>query len=691
MRLLVSWVRDFVDVPAAPDEIAATLSLRGFEVAAVEHLGGNDAVIDFEVTANRPDCLSVLGLAREIATAYDLPLREPSHAPGAAARLASVPCGESDRVRVALEDVDLCARYAAGIAEVAPSVSPEWMTRRLHYAGLRPINPIVDVTNYVLLEIGHPLHAFDLAALEGAQLRIRRALDGERLTTLDGVERALDPEMLVIADASRPQAIAGVMGGIGSEVSAATRVVAFESAWFKPASVRRTSRRLGLATEASFRFERGADISLPVVALQRAFALIDEIGAGGVSGPIVDRYPVPREPRTVDLRRARMASLLGINVPDEEVVRILRRLGLGPTGGRDGWSVVVPTFRVDLSREVDLVEEVGRHYGFDRIQPTFPVMAGPTPPPDARVARDQIVRRVLTAAGLSEAVTFGFIEARAAARFPPAGGDTGTVAVANPLSSKFDVLRPWLLPGLLDALAHNRRHGRRDVALFEIGCRFTAREAETRGVGLAWTGRAAPEHWSSGARDVDFFDVKGLVERLVDALGASVTFRPAAVPFLLPGRAASVHAGPVVLGVAGEIAPAIAEACGAPRQDPVFAAELNLDRLADAVVPASHEWVRPLPRHPAVVRDLSIVVPGTLPAEIISGTIQAAAGPGEAPLVGVEYFDRYSGKGVPEGSMSVSVHLTFQAPDRTLKDAEVQHSVDLILAALRRDHGAVQR
>jgi phenylalanyl-tRNA synthetase beta chain len=690
MRLLVSWVRDFVDVTAAPEEIADRLGLRGFEVASVEPLGDNDGVIDFEVTANRPDCLSVQGFAREISVIYDLPLRGPSTDAGARVALAAAPSGESDRLKVMIEDVDLCPRYAAAVAEVTPATSPAWMANRLLAAGVRPISPFVDITNYVLMELGHPMHAFDLASLAGAELRVRRARPGETVTTLDGVERTLERDMLVIADGTRPQAIAGVMGGAASEVSATTRTVAIESAYFKPSSVRRTSKRLGLHTEASSRFERGADISIPVLALQRAVALMQQVGAGQLIGPLIDRYPVPREPSLLHLRRARLATLLGLQVPDTEVERVLRGLALTVTPTTDGWDVLAPTFRVDLLREVDLIEEVGRHYGFEKLEPTFPVMRETAPTPDPRIARDQLVRRALTAAGLWEAVTFGFVEADAAQAFAPGGEADALVGVANPLSAKFAMLRPSLLPGLVDAVAHNRRHGRRDVGLFEIGARFTTNGGETRGVGIAWTGSPAPEHWSGASRELDFFDVKGVIEQVCALLDSTVRLQPITVPFLVPGQAASVLAGETTLGVAGLVSPAIVESRGAPRQDRIFVAELNLDWLA-AARRDGDQRVRALPRHPFVVRDLSILVADTLPAEIIRGTIQAAAEAGPAPLVATAFFDRYTGTGVAPGAVSVSVRLTFQAPDRTLTDAEVQESFEGTLAALVGKHGAVQR
>jgi phenylalanyl-tRNA synthetase beta chain len=689
MRLLVSWVRDFVDITASPEEIAEKLALRGFEVASVETVGSGpaakDAVIDFDVKPNRPDCLSVLGLAREIATTYDLPLQ-----PYAPELKLGPTILQPSAIKVTVEDEELCPRYAAAVAEVTPSTSPSWLVNRLKAVDVRPISPIVDITNYVLMELGHPLHAFDLSKLSGPELRIRRAAAGERITTLDGIDRSLDPEMLAIADATGPQAIAGVMGGAGSEVSTSTRTVVFESAYFKPTSVRRTSKRLGLKTEASARFERGADINAPVVALQRAMALMQQIGAGRPAGPITDLYPRPLGPRRVHLRRDRLTMLLGLAVPDADVRRILRSLDLDVIESLDGWDVVPPSFRVDLQREVDLIEEVGRHYGLDKLEPAFPASTAAPPAPDSRVPRDQLVRRVLTAAGFNEAVTFGFIEARAARVFASEADATTLVDIGNPLSAKFSTLRPSLVPGLVDSIGHNRRHGRRDIALFEIGARFSSSTGETRGVGVGWTGAAHPEHWSGATRDVDFFDLKGVVEHLCATLGVPVRCAPTMLTFLVPGQTACVFAGDEPVGVAGLVVPAISEERGCARLDKVFVAELNLDRLAVLRVEATQQ-LRPLPRHPFVVRDLSIVVSDTLPAEIIRGTILSAGARGDAPLVGVAFFDRYKGKGLSHETVSLSVHLTFQAPDRTLTDADVQQSVDTILATLAREHGAVQR
>jgi phenylalanyl-tRNA synthetase beta chain len=693
MRLVLSWVREFVEIDATPREIAGTLSLRGFEVASIESLPAGDAVIDFEITANRPDCLSVLGLAREIATAFERPLQLPSYDASAAVALVHLTTGRSERLSIAIEDEDLCPRYAGALAEIKIGPSPSWMAARLQAAGVRPISNIVDITNYVNLELGQPLHAFDYDRLAGAAIRVRRAAPGEQVRTLDGVERRLDGEMLVIADRDRAQAIAGVMGGADSEVSATTTTAVFESAFFKATAVRRTSKVLGLKTEASARFERGADIGAQVTALERVAALMSRLDSGRIVGPVVDCYPHERLPRRLHLRRTRLARLLGTTVPDEQVVRILRSLGLAPQPGEDGWDVTVPLFRVDVTREADLIEEVGRHYGFDRLVPSFPIVPAPAPPPDPRVGRDQLVRHIMTSAGLTEAVTFGFIEARAAEMFT-SDDVPARVTVANPLSGKFDTLRPLVLPGLVDAVAHNRRHGRRDVRVFEVGTRFGA-AGESRCVAAAWTGTATPEHWSTPAREVDFFDLKGIIEQVCAALGVDTRTSPVSEPFLSTGQAAAilVAAGPMAgerIGFIGRLAPAVAEARDLPRQDPVIVAELDLD-ASDRARVAQSDATRPLPRFPSVVRDLSIVVANTLPAEIIRGTILTAAHDAAAPLVATTFFDRYTGKGVPEGAVSISVRLMFQAADRTLTDAEVQQSFDAILAALVREHGAVQR
>ncbi|MAG71533.1 MAG: phenylalanine--tRNA ligase subunit beta [Vicinamibacterales bacterium] len=685
MRIPLSWLRDFVTVPVGVQELASGLDMRGFEVGAIEPAPegspDGDAVLDLEITTNRPDCLSMTGIAREIAAMYATELRQPAVDGGSAAT-------ESDdglpSLGVTLEDTELCPRYAAAVAAVTVGDSPDWLARRLEAAGVRAINNIVDVTNYVLLELGQPMHAFDFERLGGAELRIRRATAGERVRTLDGQMRTLTDEMLVIADAARPQALAGVMGGADSEVSRATRVVALESAYFQPISVRRTSKRIALSTDASYRFERGADISAPVRALERCCALLREIGAASAVGPVIDRYPESRAPLTVRLRHARVEHLLGQTIDPAFVTDILTRLGFTPREVDTGvWDVEAPLRRVDVSREVDLIEEVGRHHGYDRLPSTFPAVDTVATAPDPRIDRDRLARRIAGAGGFSEAVTFAFIEHRAAEAFVD---DPAVLAtIRNPLSEQFTVLRPSLLPGVIASVAHNRRRERPDVQLFEVATRFTS-AGETRGLALAWTGAGTPDHWSQKPRVVDFFDIKGSTEQILSALGVSApSYATATPPYLVAGRAAEIRAGDAPLGVLGQLAPKVGELLGLDATDVVFVAEIDLDRVADVTRGGGDVRVTPLPRHPSVVRDLSILIAATLPASAVRDTIRSAA---PETLIAIREFDRYTGKGIPEGSVSLSLRLTFRAKDRTLTDAEVQQAADAIVAALTAAHDA---
>ncbi|MGH3171227.1 MAG: phenylalanine--tRNA ligase subunit beta, partial [Trebonia sp.] len=543
---------------------------------------------------------------------WNRPLRHLGEAPGLQ-RLA-LAAGESDAVRVTIEDAEKCPRYSAAVADVAIAPSPAWLTARLEGAGVRPINNVVDITNYVLMETGQATHAFDLDRLSGQTLRIRCARPGETVTTLDGVVRTLDAEMLVIADADHAQAVAGVMGGAASEVSGTTRRVVFESAYFAPTMVRRTSKRLGLMTEASARFERGADINATLVALERIGALLEQVSAGRIAGNIVDRYPAPSGPVRIRLRRQRLRSLLGVPVADEDVVRIFQSLGFEITPASDtreshsGWDVTTPTFRVDVRREADLVEEVGRHYGYDRLPAVFPAPQAPPAPSDPRLARDEMVRRLLLAAGVSEAVTYTFIERSLQEAFR-LGADSDVVGIANPLSGKFDVLRRSLIPGLVEAVAHNRRHQRRDVRLFELGARFSAAKGEHRAVGIAWTGAACDPHWSRSGRDVDLFDVKGVIEAVAAALGVPVRCEPTSAAPLADGRAATVlvDEGPCrnwPIGLLGQLDPRIAAARDLPAGDAVYVAEIDLDaiweaRLARERAMPPDNAVEPLPRYPS--------------------------------------------------------------------------------------------
>ncbi|HET9360207.1 MAG TPA: phenylalanine--tRNA ligase subunit beta [Vicinamibacterales bacterium] len=702
MKILVSWLRDFVDVPGRAEDIAAMMSVRGFAVEGIEPFGDGDAVIDFEVTGNRPDCMAVSGIAREVATAFGLQVRRPAVAStvrrtepagnGPALQLTALKTVDKSDIEVFIDNQDLCSRYAGAVADVTLGPSPDWMQARLRAAGVRPTSNIVDVTNYVLVELGQPMHAFDFDRIGGGRIRVRTAREGETLRTLDGKERTLAAEMLVIADAERAVAVAGVMGGADSEVGDATRTIVLESAHFDPLSVRRTSRALGLKTEASLRFERGVDPRLPLTAMERACALLEMIGAGTARGTVVDRHPVRAEPTVLRLRRGRAAGLIGTPVPDEDIRRILESLGFALRNADGGWDVTVPTRRVDVSREVDLIEEVARHYGFDKIPVTFPHVVAAPPPLDPRIARARQLRGLMTGQGFSEAVTFGFTTAAAVAPFAT---DGSPVPIRNPLSEAFAVLRPSLLPGLVESAGRNIRRGRRDVQLFEIGSRFMQPGGESETIAFVWTGAGRAQHWSERNREVDFFDAAAVVSTIADSFDADVDGAPAAPAFLVAGQSASMVARPreaghttagTPVGVAGRLAPDVGELLGLPAEVPAFVGELVLDTLSGfrrSSIKASAP-----PRLPSVDRDISILVSDTMTARSVRDTVHGLAIP---TLASLQEFDRYSGKGIPEGKISLSLRLTFRAPDRTLTDQEVQKAMDSVLKALEDQHGAVQR
>jgi phenylalanyl-tRNA synthetase beta chain len=488
--------------------------------------------------------------------------------------------------------------------------------------------------------------------------------------------------MLVIADKERAVALAGVMGGLTSEVSAGTTRIAFESAWFQPASVRATSRKLGLKTEASARFERGADITAPVRALGRAIELVGKLGlgVGAIDGGVTDLYPRPVELKTVAVRRARIALLLGQTVPDADIERILKHLGFGLTATADGWRATVPPFRVDVAREADLIEEVGRHWGLDRIPATFPALRAMPAPSDPRLAVGRRVRRVLCGAGLQEAVTFTFMESAWAAPF---ASPDGIVAIANPLSEKFASLRPSLLPGLVDAVAYSRRRESTDVNLFEVGTVFS-RARETTRVGWTLVGSRG-EHWSGSAGQKGFTDAKGVAELIGAAFGVAIEVGPADdITFLTAGQRARLRlADGTPVGWVGRLA----VVRGVPDTDEVYGGEIDLGPLAPGGEPAARP-IAALPRFPSAVRDLSILLDARLPAADVRGTIRSNA---PRTLVSVREFDRYQGKGVPDGQISLALRLTFRDNERTLTDGEIQDAVDAIVAALVREHGATLR
>jgi phenylalanyl-tRNA synthetase beta chain len=651
----------------------------------VSHLGLDDAILEVEVTPNRPDCLSVLGVAREVAALTGGRLRPPD------STVREDPARTMAGWGITIEAPDLCPRYAARlITDVTVGPSPAWLAQRLRAAGLRPINNVVDVTNYVLWELGHPLHAFDGERLTDRHVVVRRARPGESVVTLDGQTRTLGDAMLVIADAAHAVAVAGVMGGAATEVRDTTRTVLLESAYFAPASVRRTAKALGLATEASYRFERGADIDGLRDALDRAARLIAELGGGRVAAGVLDAYPTPRRPRAVLLRLERVQRVVGACPPRSVVADILRGLGFPATERDRGFDVVVPAFRRDVTIEDDLVEEVARVWGYEKIPSTLPTGAlALTRRPRSMVTRNT-ARRVLTAAGWQEAVSLSLIDPAQLRHLALAPDDPRVVRLQNPLTTDRSVMRPTLLLGLLEALATNVRRQTPDVRLFEIGRVFEGQgpgvlpQEETR-VGLALTGLRAPRAWSVPRARVDVFDAKGAVEGLVEALGrGEVSAEPVAMPFLEDGRAATLVVQGTPVGTVGELHPDVQKAFELPA--PVFVAEVSLDALE--ALPSRVIQYRPLARHPGIQRDLAVVVSVGVPAADVSRAIEGLR---YTWLKRVALFDVYEGAQVGAGRKSLAYGLLYQADDRTLTDAEVNQAHAELVERLRAELGAEVR
>ncbi len=631
-----------------------------------ETLGLDDEILDIDITPNRPDLLSIVGVAREVAALYQLPLTIPP------ADLAEEGDAASDLATVTVEDARGCPRYLARlITGVRIGPSPAWMQRRLLACGMRPISGPVDVTNYVLLELGHPQHAFDLAKLRGREIVVRRPRKGEKtLTTLDGAERSLERDDVLICDAEAPVAVGGVMGGAESEVGEDTTDILLEAAYFDPRRILRTARRMGLRTEASVRFERGADPEAPPAAAARAAALIAQIGGGTVARDAIDVYPKPAKPKAIRLRVARVNAVLGIKEAPEEIGGGLQRLGCRVDAQtRTALRILPPTFRPDLRIEEDLIEEVARLYSYERIPVTLPSSGRAGGLTDEQKLR-RLARRLMLGAGLSEAQTLSMLPPSLPDRLELAPDHPwrSTLSLANPLSEEESVLRPSLIPGLLLAASKNVARRNTSVALFEIGNTFTPSDdvlpVET--LRLAWlqTG-PVPTSWHRPHRDFDFFDAKGVVERLTEGLGTEpVDVESAERQPMHPGRCARVLLGGEEIGVVAELHPRTARALDLPPR--VALGELRLEPLLTAARTAA---AGDLPRFPAVTRDLALLVPSETPAAEVEAAIRRAGG---ELLEVAEVFDVYPGEefGQP-GKTSLAFALSFRHGDRTLTDAEV--------------------
>ena len=675
-----------------------------------EYLGrsGSDVVYDLEVTPNRPDLNSVIGIAREIAAVTGNRLKTPGA--GGANALPTPACQEAGPtaaklVNVRVEDPELCPRYTARVVQgVKIGPSPDWLRAMLEKVGIRSINNVVDVTNYVMLETGQPLHAFDyhlVARAAGPEARativVRRAAAGEKFKTLDNLERTLTRDMLLIADAQKGIALAGVMGGQNTEINSDTKDVLIESAWFSPTNIRRTSKLLGLRSESSYRFERGADIGICDEASRRAAQLILETAGGRLAEGAVDVYPKPAEPKLVTLRHGKVNELLGIELKPGECEFYLGQLGLKLVnrkprpveagGSPEPATFQIPTYRVDLKREADLIEEIARLHGVDRIPATTPRGAIGANAFDAVHDLLAGARRILTGLGLNEAQGQTLISQAEAREEMP--GDFA--ALANPLSSDMDVLRPSLLPGLIHSLGHNVRQKNHDVALFEIGRVFLPQNGapkEERRVALVLTGQRAPHSWSGAERDAKFdaLDMKGVLEEFLEHFGVrGVTYSTRAdSPAMFLESAAIALGGKLPLGEMGRLAPALAKKYDL--RNAVLLAELNLDALLARRNP--EKAFKPLPQFPAIRRDVAMLVPEVTTHEAVLQTVKKAK---PANLEAVELFDVFRGQNVPEGQKSLAYAFTYRAPERTLTDAEAQAAHAKVVEALKQNLGATVR
>jgi phenylalanyl-tRNA synthetase beta chain len=692
-----------------------------------EYLGraGGDVVYDLEVTPNRPDLNSVVGIAREIAAVTGNKLKLPDVIVGQASSLSPKSKNQKsesgkmpdlrceDLVSVRIEDAELCPRYTARVVNgVKIGPSPDWLRTTLEKVGIRSISNVVDVTNFVMMEIGQPLHAFDYHLIARGKdgkptIVVRRAQDGEKFVTLDGQERTLTRENLLIADETKGIALAGVMGGQNSEIKDDTVDVLIESAYFNPTNIRRTSKALALRTDASYRFERGADIDINDWASHRCAQLILETAGGQLGEGIVDAYPRPVEPKQITLRHHKVNELLGITLQPGEMEYYLGQLGLKVVGrkarpvGADGpvepVTFQVPTWRVDLKRETDLIEEIERLHGVEKVPPTPPRGALGSNPFDA--VHDQIadVQRILCGLGLNEAQGQTLISS---AEFGMRSEES--VALANPLSSDMDVLRPSLLPGLVHSLRHNVSRKNYDVALFEVGRVFVwggsadshVREKakssehadkavraprEERRVAIALTGRRNSLFWSGDDRDVkfDLFDAKGLIEELLEQFGIrglSYARRAGATDWFL--ESATLHLGKQPLGEVGQLLPPLAKKYDL--RDAVLLAELNLDLLIARR--ASGKSFKPLPQFPSIRRDVAMIVPEATSHEAVLQTVKAVRA---ANLETVELFDIFRGKNVPTGQKSLAYAFTYRAADKTLTDAEANAAHAKVVAVLK--------
>lgn len=676
MRILLSWLRDFVEVKESPRDLAHALTMAGMAVDAVEDADG-DTVFEFDITSNRPDAMNHFGMAREVASIFGRLLHRPSCDFAESAQPAE------QVARVDIEDQESCTRYVGRVfSGVRVQPSPDWMRRRLELCGVRSINNLADLTNYVLLEMGQPTHAFDLDTLAERRIVVRRARPGESLVTLDGQERELSPEHLAICDADKPVALAGVMGGAATEITDETRTMLLEAAWFKPSRVRRASRHFKLFTEASHRFERGADWEAAVWATDRIATLLTRVGAGTVLKGRVDCYPTPRELGTMRLERERISRHLGVSIKDSEVKSILASLGFDPIADASGWTVRRQSHRLDVAREIDLIEEVARVYGFDRIPSTLPAV-GVAPKETPRATEDARMRSAVRGLGYDETIGFSFLSSEDARQFgcPPG------VALRNPLSKLWDVMRTSAVPTVVRAIERNLRRNQPRVRLAEFGRVYERTPngyAEPNVLTLGASGSVRQLAWSEAVRPTSFYDLKGDVSALLAPFATGELRFDAndLPPYYSNGHAAAVRANGVLLARFGEIA---ARITGERKiRQPLWVAEIFLDRVYELGLRApSH---RRLPKVPAVSRDFSLLVPDTVEFAAVRQAV------GQMPdLISLEPVEVFRGKNVPTGRYSLLLRASWQRLDESLTDEEVNAFADAVREALKTKLGIEAR
>ena len=653
-----------------------------------EVLGIKDVMYEIGLTPNRSDCLSVVGVAREVSAMAEKPLRLPE--PG----LREEGAKASDKTSVVIEDADLCPRYAARLIEgVKIGPSPDWMARRLKAVGMRSINNVVDITNFVMMELGQPLHAFDFNLLREQRIVVRRAGEGDKFTTLDGQERILTASDLVICDGVGPVALAGVMGGLDSEVQDDTKDILLESAYFNPVTIRRTGKRLGLHTESSHRFERGTDVDMVPLALDRAAALIAEFAGGTIAPGAVDVYPEQIVKRTATITAARTSEVLGLELELGDISDRLTAIGLKCDSGDGALSVTIPNFRPDLEREIDLIEEVARLVGYDRIPVTMPTSSLTCQQLPAHLSLERKVRDQMIRSGYSEVVNYSFVNAGAIDRIGLGDQDPRrqNVRILNPLTEDQGVMRTTLVPSVLETAARNLAYRSDDLALFELRHVYQPIDgAELPQESLRLTailcGRREPLGWAQTDAKVDFFDMKGVVEELLSSLRITgLTWDSQSIePFYHPGKSCALYSADRLLGTLGELHPEILYEFDLGQS--AIICDLDVEALFE--IGGGKIQFQPLSRYPDVQRDSAFLVDEEISAQQVFAVLGQVR---IKDLEKIELFDVYSGEGIPEGKKSLAIRASYRALDRTLTDELIQNLHGKLVRAMEKELSAELR